>query len=206
MRRFALCASVLVVVVCSAAAVWGEETHKAQPGFSISVNGLAGLREANILVETLDTEGRQRTGLRVEQLKKTLTAAVLGSGTVKIGTTLTTVPVPGSEAVKLMGDKNRLVPATIYLRVPLLSLDKVGSTVYVVHLSLSQTGYVLRPDGQWLWVPGAMTWRYPGYIGIAPDNEVAQKVKDIIRDAVDQFTIDYFKENPQPAAVKEEAP
>ena len=72
MRRFALCALILAVVVCSAAVVCGQETEKADPGpgtdrapsyqesgasqeteqaqpaVSTSMNGLAGLREAFI--------------------------------------------------------------------------------------------------------------------------------------------------------------
>ena len=188
MRRFALYASVVMLAACSVSVVWAEDAEQTTPEVIYSENGLAGLREVKIVVERLDPEGERRTGLTREQLQTALTAAVLGSRTVKVVT-----------------DKDKHVPACIYLSVGLGPMDKVPSTLYCIKLHLCQRAYVLRSDGQWLWVPLAATWSPPIAYGLGPDDEVAQQVKDKIRDKVDKFTIEYFKENPQPGAPEQPA-
>ena len=92
----------------------------------------------------------------------------------------------------------------LHLTVGLLPLetvrgDPVGSTVYSFDLSLTERVWVARPGGKWLRFIGT-TWEATGTIGSVPDNKAAQKIKDMIRDKVDEFTIAYFKENPQPLA------
>jgi len=144
----------------------------------VSDNGLRGLEEVGILVESLKPEGSRRTGLTERQLEATLTAALLRSGTVRVTT-------------------DKLARATMYLNVQLMALDPPRGVVCTVHLKVWQCAFLPRVDGPWLWHAAAVTWDPLGFIGIGPDQEVAQRVKQNVRDLVDEFTVEYFKENPQ---------
>ena len=185
MRSFVLYASVVMLAACSVCVVWAQDAEQTTPGVTIS-KGLAGLHEVQVVVEDLHPDGASRTGLSREQLTTTLTAAILGSRTVQVV-------------------DNIFLP-DLYLNVHVMPLDMIRHTVYSVDLSLDQEVWVFRPDGQWLRVSSASTWNPPGYLGIARDNQVADRVKHRIRDMVDKFTVDYFKENPQSGAPEKETP
>lgn len=179
MRRFPLCALVLIVVLCSVVAVWGQTDREQLPG---SMHGLAGLQKVKIIVADLDQEAVRGTGLMKEELVATLTAALLRSGAVKVET-----------------NQHKFVRASIGLNVFLMPSGDERYTVCTVILILMQIAFIPRDNEPWLCVPLAITWQKTHCLGIVPNQRLAQKVKQTTRDLVDKFTIDYFKENPQPA-------
>lgn len=208
MRRFALCALVLVVVVGLAPVVWGEETQEAvseqespeagsdpaaqptvpaqetppaHPKAIVSKDGLAGLREVSILVKC---QGKGYAGLK--DLETTLTAALLRSRTVQVVT-----------------DKDKDTPARFYLLLRIGSVQN-GQLMYMIRVWLDQAVLVPRADGQWLSVRRAITWYGWDEGGTCSTGELSETLKTFIRDKVDNFTIDYFKANPLPGAATEE--
>ena len=86
----------------------------------------------------------------------------------------------------------------MYLNVFLMPLHDTKGTVYSISLSLRQTVVVPQPSTTWLSVSMASTWQV-GLVGIAPDSTVGRAVKGCIGDFVDEFAVDYAKENPKPA-------
>lgn len=171
--------------ILMAGGAWGQTTYPADS--VVAINGLQGLREARVLVEGLDAEGAQRTGLTKEWLATTLRAALLRSNTIEV----------------LYSDT--LGKPWVYLNVFLMPLESGYSTVYSVEFDLRGPAVLYRRGlEQPLFVSGTTVWRARGVMGIAPDNEVAAEVRQDISRMVDEFTVDWHKANPRDTAAEGE--
>jgi hypothetical protein len=146
-----------------------------------STSGLEDLGPVDIVVERLDEKGMRRTGLTAEDLHRTFKAALLGSGTVDLSSDETA----GGEGKG----------AFIYLNVSLRPLDNGVETLCCIDIHVERPLYFFGDDGSF--AVKAAPWSQGSTPGIAPDDMVADGVKSIIRDFVDDFTIDYFEANPR---------
>jgi hypothetical protein len=161
-----------------AGGAWGQGSYP--PNTVAAVNGLQGLREAEVAVEVLKPEGAERTGLTEEGLETTLKAALLRSNTIEVLYSET-------------GGK-----PFVYLNVLLVPLESGYSTIYSVELQLCDFAFLYRAGVEKpLRVFGARVWQALGRAGIAPDNEVAAQVRQCITEMVDEFTVDWHKANPR---------
>ena len=167
--------------ILMAGGAWGQTSYP--PNSVGAINGLQWLREAEVAVEDLNPEGARRTGLTSEGLATTLRAALLRSNTVEV-----------------LYSENVMKPY-VYLNVVLLPLDDGRNTVYSVDLQLGEPVVLYRRGLEKPLVLTAINvWSATAWMGIAPDNEVATKVRQRITEMVDQFTVDWHKANPRDTA------
>ncbi len=138
---------------------------------------LKGLGEVSLVVQCPHAEATARTGITESSLNTTLNADLLGSNTVRIIARKAGAP-------------------WIYLNVGLLPLGKHRATVLAIDFELHEAAFTWRPQG-WKIVPWTTTWAAAGWLGVNPDDTIAAKIKDVIRDTVDDFTIAWRGANSQ---------
>ena len=158
---------------------WVDKLGKqAKPAPAESASGLGGLKRVTVLVEELDPEGARRANVSKAGLETVIRAALIRSRAPAF-----------DDSLYLSGNAN------LYLEVSLLPLSDRRHVVYNVRLALRQNATLHRKDsGDAIAVPCAATWE-KGSTGICPDGDAADKIKSVTRDFMDEFAVDYSREN-----------